>query len=77
MKTEFKLLQTRMLCGVAWVVLGLSLAPVTAADSNFTDANWSSMGGFPGANGCMSNNGPSKHRPFFQLNPGFIRDCLS
>jgi len=34
------------------VVLGL--VRVTAADSNFTDANWSSMGGFPGANGDVT-----------------------
>jgi hypothetical protein len=54
MKTEFKLLQTRMLCGVTLVVLGLYLVPVTTAASNFTDANWSSMGGFPGANGPVT-----------------------
>jgi hypothetical protein len=40
-----------MLFGLALAVLGLSLVPATAADSNFSDANWSSMGGFPGANG--------------------------
>src|SRR6266542_3550051 len=51
MKTKSKLLQTRMLFGLALAVLGLSLVPATAADSNFSDANWSSMGGFPGANG--------------------------
>src|SRR5262245_20997949 len=54
MKTESKLLQTGLLCGLTLVVLGLSLVPVTAADSTFSDANWISMGGFPGANGRVS-----------------------
>ena len=54
MKTEFKLLQTRMLCGVTLVVRGLYLVPVTTAASNFTDANWSSMNpSFPGTDGSV------------------------
>src|SRR5215510_8633263 len=54
MKTEFKLLQTSLHYGLALVVLGLSLAPVKAADSTFTDANWSSMNpSIPGADGIV------------------------
>ena len=51
MNTKSKLLQIPILCGLALVLLRLSLVPVTAADSTFSDANWSSMGGLPGANG--------------------------
>ena len=51
MKTDSNLFRTWTIYGLALAVLGLSLVPVTSAASNFTDANWSSMGGFPGANG--------------------------
>ena len=51
MKTKSNLFPTWTIYGLALAVLGLSLVPVTSAASNFTDANWSSMGGFPGANG--------------------------
>ena len=52
MKTDSTLFQTRTVRSLALVVLGL--VRVTAADSNFTDANWSSMGRFPGANGDVT-----------------------
>src|SRR5262245_15425602 len=49
-----KLLQTRILCCLTLVVLHLSLEPVTAADSSFSDANWSSMNpSIPGADGIV------------------------
>jgi hypothetical protein len=51
MKTDSTLIQTRAVRSLALVVLGLSLAPVTAADSTFSDANWISTGGVPGATG--------------------------
>ncbi|MCI0540540.1 MAG: hypothetical protein L0Z50_35515 [Verrucomicrobiales bacterium] len=54
MKIESRLPQTWMLFARA-LVLSLSLVPVTAADSNFTDANWSSMNpSIPGANTVVS-----------------------
>ena len=42
-------MKTLGFAALALVVLTLSPA-LAAADSTFTDANWSSMGGFPGAN---------------------------
>jgi hypothetical protein len=45
MKTKIKFFQARVLCAVALVMASsLGLA------ATFTDANWLSMGGFPGAN---------------------------
>ena len=46
-----KLLQIRMLFGLAWMVPGLFLLPITASGSNFSDANWISTGSVPGATG--------------------------
>lgn len=51
MKARFKLRQVGELCGLAWLALGLSLLPVTAANSTFTDANWCSLGDYPGVDG--------------------------
>ena len=51
MKAKSNLFRIRIVYGLALAVLGLSLAPVTTAASNFTDANWSSMGGVPGVDG--------------------------
>jgi hypothetical protein len=48
-KTKINLFQARLLCGVA-LAAGTSL---TSA-ATFTDANWISMGGIPGANGQVN-----------------------
>jgi hypothetical protein len=51
MKTDSNLFRTWTIYSLALAVLGLSLAPVATAASNFTDANWISTGGVPGATG--------------------------
>ena len=51
MKAKSSLFQTWKIYTLGLAPLGLSLVPKTMAASNFTDANWSSIGGFPGANG--------------------------
>ena len=48
MKTKITLIQARLLCAVA---LGMSVSLSFAA--TFSDANWISMGGIPGANGTV------------------------
>jgi hypothetical protein len=55
MKTKPENFQTRLICGLTLIVLALPLHLVTAADSNFTDANWSSMNpNVPGADSLVS-----------------------
>src|SRR5262245_13942510 len=54
MNTKSKLIQIRILCGLALVVLGSTLVPGRAADSTFSDANWSTMNpSIPGADGIV------------------------
>src|SRR5438876_9781255 len=50
MKSKLKLFQARPLCAVA-LEIGLSFRLVAAT---FSDANWISMGGIPGANGSVN-----------------------
>ena len=54
MKTKSNLFPTWTIYSFALAVMGLSLVSITTAASNFTDANWSSMGGFPGVDGPVS-----------------------
>src|ERR1041384_7123116 len=49
MRTKIKLFQARLLCGAA-LALGSSLSFA----ATFSDANWISMGGIPGANGRVN-----------------------
>ncbi|MCI0540545.1 MAG: hypothetical protein L0Z50_35540 [Verrucomicrobiales bacterium] len=53
MTIKSNLFRTRTVGGLVLVVLCLSLVRAMAAESNFTDGNWSSMGGFPRANGFV------------------------
>ena len=52
MKTKSNLFRTRTICGLALVALALNLTlTCIAAAATFSDANWISTGGVPGATG--------------------------